>query len=44
MNCWAISYAYRSDEGRAMTMVTASADRSDEISMSAVVTSACCLK
>ncbi|MCX0269176.1 beta-lactamase family protein [Nocardia zapadnayensis] len=39
-----LSYAYRSDQGRAMTMVTASADSSNELSMFAVVTSVYCLK
>lgn len=39
-----LSYAYRSDQGRAMTMVTASADSSTELSMFAVVTSVYCLK
>ncbi|MFI6311488.1 serine hydrolase domain-containing protein [Nocardia fusca] len=39
-----LSYAYRSDDGRAMTMVTASADSSTELPMFAVVTSVYCLK
>ncbi|WP_459549385.1 serine hydrolase domain-containing protein [Nocardia sp. X0981] len=39
-----VSYALRSDEGRAMTMVIASADDPDELSMYAVVTSVYCLK
>ncbi|MGA6203545.1 serine hydrolase domain-containing protein [Nocardia testacea] len=39
-----LSYAYRSDDGRALTMVTASADGSNELPMFAVVTSVYCLK
>ncbi|WP_063060169.1 serine hydrolase domain-containing protein [Nocardia sienata] len=39
-----VSYAFRSDRGRAMTMVTASADSSNELSMFAVVTSVYCLE
>lgn len=39
-----LSYAYRSDDGRAMTMVTASADSATELSMFAVVTAVYCLE
>lgn len=39
-----VSYAFRSDDGRAMTMVTASGDASNELSMFAVVTAVYCLK
>ncbi|MGV9638593.1 serine hydrolase [Nocardia rhamnosiphila] len=39
-----LSYAYRSDEGRAMTMVIASADSSNELPMFAVLTAVYCMK
>jgi D-alanyl-D-alanine carboxypeptidase len=39
-----VSYAYRSATGRAMTMVTASADSSNELPLFAVATAVYCLK